>query len=412
LADGAGERTMSVSVVKGEDSEDVRADDGRLIGRLVRRRRNLVAEVTVQVEALAVDGLHRLSVTVENRAVEPADTKAAAIARSFIGAHLIAVAEEAEFVSLLEPPDDAREAAATCTQRRCWPVLAGAPGQTDVVLASPIILYDYPEVAEQSAGALFDSTEIDEILTLRVMTLTDEEKAAARATDPRAAEIIDRCDSMSPEQMQALHGILRDPHAAADATSMAAFGAMDEQVHGAVSDVQAPNMDDVPTFRELPTQRADGDLGSVGLDSPPSHVPGAGGDPRNSGSDVRNAEPPTFDTAGAPWWDPAADASVDPESDSVVVAGVVVSKDSLVRLRPSRRADAQDLFFAGQLARVTAVLGDVDGQAHVAVVLVDDPAADMHEWYGRYLYFAPEELEPLGGPPTGTTTDHREESRS
>jgi hypothetical protein len=210
------------------------------------------------------------------------------------------------------------------------------------VLVSPIILYDYPEVAEQSAGALFDSTEIDEILTLRVMTLTDEEKAAARATDPRAAEIIDRCEQMSPQSMQALHGVLRDPHA---------------------------------------------------------------------GADIHGVDPTSFDTGGAPWWDPAADAAVQPEADTVTISGVVVSKGSLVRLHPSRRADAQDVFLAGETARVTAVLSDVDGQVHVAVVLVDDPAADLHEEYGRYLYFAPDELEPLGSQPSGTASAQREESR-
>jgi hypothetical protein len=103
---------------------------------------------------------------------------------------------------------------------------------------------------------------------------------------------------------------------------------------------------------------------------------------------LRGAEP-------TPWWDPAADAAVRPDTDSVQINGVRVAKGSLVRVHPSRRADAQDLFFAGQVARVTAVLGDVDGDVHVALVLVDDPAADLHDWYGRYLYFAPDELEPL-----------------
>ncbi len=84
-------------------------------------------------------------------------------------------------------------------------------------------------------------------------------------------------------------------------------------------------------------------------------------------------------------------------------------KGSLVRVHPSRRADAQDLFFAGQVARVSAVLSDVDGEVHVALVLVDDPAIDLHEWYGRYFYFAPDELEPL---PAGADLDNREESRS
>ena len=84
-----------------------------------------------------------------------------------------------------------------------------------------------------------------------------------------------------------------------------------------------------------------------------------------------------------------------------------MSKGSLVRVHPSRKADAQDIFFKNKVARVTAVLSDVDGDTHVAVVLVDDPAADMHDWYGRYLYFSPDELEPV---PAGTSTD-REESR-
>ena len=102
-----------------------------------------------------------------------------------------------------------------------------------------------------------------------------------------------------------------------------------------------------------------------------------------------------LDTGGAAWWDPAADESVRPDVDAVVIKGVSVRKGSRVRLHPSRRADAQDLFLADQDARVTAVLSDVDGDVHVAVVLLDDPAADLHEWYGRYFYFAPDELEPL-----------------
>src|SRR4029453_16856659 len=109
----------------------------------------------------------------------------------------------------------AAEAAAGCRQHRCWPVLAGLPGSTDVVLGSPIIFYDHPEVAPESAGSLFDSTEIDEILTLRIMTMTDDEKAEARATDPRAREIIDRCEQMTPEALQQLHGTLRQPRAEA-----------------------------------------------------------------------------------------------------------------------------------------------------------------------------------------------------
>lgn len=94
--------------------------------------------------------------------------------------------------------------------------------------------------------------------------------------------------------------------------------------------------------------------------------------------------------------DPEADTSVRPETDGVLIGGMRVAQGSLVRLHPSRRADAQDLFFRDRVARVATVHADVDGETHVGVVLVDDPAADLHDWYGRYLYFAPDELEPLG----------------
>ncbi|WP_406136080.1 hypothetical protein [Streptomyces sp. NBC_01089] len=335
------------TVPGGEDVEQLTGADGAPAGRIVRRR--LPLDVRIRAGAADDDGLLRLSLTVANEHPGTPGSKDEAIRSSLIGAHLILRAHGGEFVSLLEPPERAAAAAARCRQRRCWPVLAGAKGSADTVLGAPIILYDHPEVAEQSPGALFDSTEIDEILTLRVMTMTEEEKAEARATDPRAREIIERCDSMSAADLQQLHGLLRDPYAAT-----------------------APG--------------------------PP--VPGA---------DLRDAEPPAFDTGGAPWWDPAADASVRPSSDAVVIDGVSVSQGSLVRVHPARRADAQDLFFAGQVARVTAVLSDVDGGTHVALVLVDDPAADMHDWYGRYFYFAPDELEPL---PAGTTLENREESSS
>ena len=205
LTDLARPRTLAVEVAEGSDIEDV---DG---GRLIRTRSAIRADLTVAVER-DDDDLYRVSVAVRNTGAAAAD-KDAAIATSLIGTHVIAEVVGGEFISLLEPPDSAAGAVSRLIQHRCFPVLAGRPGERDLLLISPIILYDHPEIAEQSEGALYDSTEIDEILTLRVMTMTDEEKAQARATDPLAAAIIDRCDSMSPEAMQQLHGILRNPHA-------------------------------------------------------------------------------------------------------------------------------------------------------------------------------------------------------
>jgi hypothetical protein len=327
---------LAVDVPGGQDVEPVPG------GRLVRRRWPLRALVSLRAED---DGtLARLRVTVTNTA-DPATGKDAALRSSLIGAHLLLAADRARFVSVIDPPEEAWEAAGRCRQHRCWPVLAGdggPEGQTsDVVLAAPIILYDHPAVAPESAGAMFDSTEIDEILTLRVMTLTDEEKAQARATDAHAAAIIDRCEQMSPADLQRLHGILREPHAAGSPA----------------------------------------------------------GAPRLTGDE---------------WWAAEAAAPVSPETDSVLVGGTRVVRGSLVRLHPARRADAQDMFFAGQEARVSAVHVDLDGETHVAVTLVDDPAAELHDWYGRYLYFAPDELEPLAerDPESSDSTARREESPS
>jgi hypothetical protein len=328
VADLTPPRTLEVKVPDGRDTEDV---DG---GRLIRTRAAITAELTIAVQQ--DDSFNKVSVSVNNTGPATTD-KDAAIATSLIGTHIIAEVVGGEFISLLDPPESAAGPVSRLVQHRCFPVLAGRPGEHDLLLISPIILYDHPEIAEQSDGALYDSTEIDEILTLRVMTMTDEEKAQARATDPLAAAIIDRCDSMSPEAMQQLHGILRNPHA---------------------------GQTDNPRHDELDEQ-----MRTAGL------IP----------------EIPE----GVDWWDPVADTAVRPDLDAVLVNGVRVAAGSRVRLRPCRRADAQDIFFAGKTARVTSVHEDVDGQQYVGVIVEDDPDFEMPDSYGRYLYFAPDEVEPL-----------------
>jgi hypothetical protein len=100
-----------------------------------------------------------------------------------------------------------------------------------------------------------------------------------------------------------------------------------------------------------------------------------------------------------PWWDPGSDTSVSPETDHILIAGVRVARGSRVRMHPgARRADAQDLFLTGRSALVEAVLFDVDGNVHLAVTPEDDPAADLQRGHGRFLYFAPDEVEPLEVP--------------
>jgi hydrogenase maturation protease len=113
------------------------------------------------------------------------------------------------FVSLLDPPEPWGEAAAGCRNVGTWPVLVGEEGQTDLMLSSPIILYDYPQVAPESPGDLFDGTEIDEILTLRILTLTDEEKRTMAAVDERAQALLARTEGLGGEQLLRLHGAVR-----------------------------------------------------------------------------------------------------------------------------------------------------------------------------------------------------------
>ncbi|WP_018772299.1 hypothetical protein [Arthrobacter sp. 131MFCol6.1] len=374
-----------VNVPANEDIEPVLDSAGTTAGRLVRRRRELRGEVRLMATQVAAPGpaaeadaaaepargpLWRLRVTVENAAATTTD-KRSAIEYSFIGAHVLLAVHDADFLSVIDPPGWAAAAAASCSQHRCWPVLAGPEGQRDVLLLSPIILYDHPAVAPESTVELFDATEIDEILTLRVLTLTDEEKAEARSTDARAAAIIERCENMTAEELQQLHGILRNPHDSVQLPEPRGPG----RTGG--GGLPGPAVPDYPEF-SVP------EFSVPEFSVPGLSVPGDA----DAGTD-----------AGTPWWDPARDAAVDPESDTVFIDGVPISRGSRVRVVPLRRADAQDLFFAGKSGRVTGVHFDVDGGTHVAVVLEADPAAELQEWYGRYLYFAPEELVPLDAAP-------------
>lgn len=124
-------------------------------------------------------------------------------------AHAVISVSEGELVSLTDPPAALAAAASGCVNEGVWPVLIGRPGTRDTMLASPIILPDYPEVAPESAGDLCDATEIEEILTLRILTLTDEEKAEVRVSGSHAREILERVESLPAEHLMKLHGTIR-----------------------------------------------------------------------------------------------------------------------------------------------------------------------------------------------------------
>jgi hydrogenase maturation protease len=170
-------------------------------------------EGTLTVSALPLqDGLFRISVSVVNKTAfeyPEESSRDGMLPYSFAAAHTILAVRDGEFVSLLDPPNGLKEAASACNNTGTWPVLAGEPGQPAFMLSSPIILYDYPQIAPESPGDLFDGTEIDEILTLRIMTLTDEEKAEVRNGDERARRILERTEMLPEEHFMKLHGALR-----------------------------------------------------------------------------------------------------------------------------------------------------------------------------------------------------------
>ena len=347
----------------GRRVEPVHSAAGRLVGRTVRRRWPVLGSVKLSAERLEGPyGLVRLRLVLENASAwnEPGADRSVALRRSLVAAHSLIGIDQGVFLSLLDPPEWARPAAEACQNLHTWPVLIGDEGRRDAMLSSPIILYDHPTIAPESPGDLFDATEIDEILTLRTMALTEDEKREARATDERAAAIIDRVDSLPPELLERLHGAVR--------YLQGVEGTEDPHPPGGASDPHPPG-GGAPTGRV-----ADRGQGRDPLSTAPPTPP----------------DPPEL----VPWWDPGADRTVSPETDGVVVAGVTVAKGSRVRLRPGQRADAQDMFLAGRLATVEAVFLDVDGNRHLAVTLDEDPAADLQRWHGRYLYFSPDEVEP------------------
>ncbi|MEU9225636.1 hypothetical protein AB0D40_14860 [Streptomyces massasporeus] len=573
-----GGRTVPVSAAAGEDVEPL----PDVAGRVVRSREEIRAESTVTAERLS-DGLCRIRVRTRNTAPAPAPRtpRDEALRRALIATHTLIGGEGVEFVSLIDPPADLQALVRACRNEFTFPVLGGEAGDTGpVLLSAPIILPDHPQVAPESPGDLHDAAEIDEILTLRTMLLTDEEKREARATDPRAAAILDRVDTMPQEVFERLHGAVRSltpstptpradglsggvgspdpvastaahadglsgaagspepvasttasadglsgaagsPEPVASATAPAdrlpdavgspapvnlasapadrlpgAAGSPDPVTHATASVDLSPgaagspdpvtsaaaSADGLPGAAGSPepvastTASADGLSGAAGspepvasatapadrlpdavgspapvnlASAPADRLPGAAGSPdpvthatasvdlspgaagspdpvtsaaasadRLSGAAgspdpvtsaaapadrlpgaVGSPDPVTSATASADrpaWWQEGGDDGLAPTTDTVLVGGVPLGGGSRVRLRPrGRGADAQDMFLAGRTAEVAAVFHDVDGSMHLAVTLDDDPAAELNNWYGRFHYFRPDELEPL-----------------
>jgi hydrogenase maturation protease len=214
----------------GWDREELPAEEPARAGDLVPEwRRRAISDVsggcgadaivrtscalcgTIDVAATSVGPeLTRLSVEIVNTTPMPWGTREQALQRSFCSTHVVLHAHGASFVSLTDPPPRLREHAGACRNEGAWPVLVGEPGERHALLASPIILEDYPRVAPESPGDLFDGGEIDQLLTLNILSLSDAEKAEMRDSDPRVRAILERTEALSEEELMGLHGAIRD----------------------------------------------------------------------------------------------------------------------------------------------------------------------------------------------------------
>ncbi len=184
---------------------------GEIAGVLVRRQQAITGVIEVSAERV-VNDVCRATIQILNTtplADAGGKSRDDALMRSFVSTHTILTVAQGEFVSLLDPPEAFREAAAGCSNIGTYPVMVGEEGACDCMLSSPIILYDYPQIAPESAGNLFDGTEIDEILTLRIMTLTEEEKREMRGADDRARQILERTETLPMEQLMKMHGAMK-----------------------------------------------------------------------------------------------------------------------------------------------------------------------------------------------------------
>jgi hypothetical protein len=186
-------------------------DSGRTIRAAKRTQQELNGTVTLSSESVS-DGVIKLTIEVinETRSSQGIPNRNSALLRSLISAHMILSLTGGEFISLLDAPDHLRDAATQCKNVGNFPVLVGEDGERDMMLCSPIILYDYPQIAPESAGEFYDSTEMDEMLTLRVMTLSDAEKTEMCNSDERVRDLLRRTEETAREQLTRTHGTIRD----------------------------------------------------------------------------------------------------------------------------------------------------------------------------------------------------------
>lgn len=327
-----------ISIAAATETEWLLDAEGQRAGAIVRSWRALEGELEATCESVGGDAF-RVRAVVRNTSDGSSSDRQEVLATTFASTHLVMRARGAAFASLTDPPPDLAAAADACDNEGCWPVLVGERGATDAVLASPIILPDYPVVAPESPGDFFDGGEIDEMLHLHILALTDDEKAEMRATDPRTREMLDRTTGLAEDRVRALHGTFRD---------------------GATGD---------------PTTRPPGTQGQGAPVRPPVAL--------NLAADAPD-----------PFW---VDMGRAPTSE-VVLDGVLLKRGSKVRLHPNPGGDVMDMVLKGKIGIIEGIDEDDQGGMQFTVVIEGDPGLDlgMARFPGHRFYFRPEEIDPIG----------------
>jgi hypothetical protein len=187
---------------------------GETAGVIIRTQEELDGFVEFTAESID-ESLVKLTIRIVNQTPVPEAAMsgdAAIVRRTFASTHTILHIHGGEFISQIDPPEPYAAVIADCTQIGTWPILVGEEEKQErnTMISSPIILYDYPKIAPESPGNLFDGGEIDEILTLRIMTMTDEEKKEMRGVDDQARQILERTENLDQKQLLEMHGAMRE----------------------------------------------------------------------------------------------------------------------------------------------------------------------------------------------------------
>ncbi len=341
--------------------EPIKTEAGTIVAVLLRRQEPINGVIEIALNALR-SPLWKLTVRVRNdtpmTAPEMAEPEGVTM-RTFASTHTVLRLRDASFISLMDPPVEHTEAAQSCKNLGTWPVLVGdeAAAQRDTMLSSPIILYDYPKLAPESAGSLFDGTEIDELLTLRILTMTDEEKLEMRHVDEQARRLLERTEALPPDALLKMHGAIREPER--------------RSRHAAAENSEPMRSSPSPPQEERAGERRPFDARPLAETQSRSQID----------------------------FDDFFGAST--RLSGVSVSGVYLRPGDRVRLCPKARADAIDLTFRGQTAIIEAIEQDLEKRIYLAVVLDNDPGKDLGflRQPGHRFFYGVDEVEPLAANP-------------